>query len=183
VLKQPDTQAAPTSIPRPSASIPSPARSARRTSISAAINYETNLVNYDEALTEKLNPGPHQLVELPGAPPRLQEGRAEPASLAARLRSRKTAVITVTLAVSIATYWRSREAVGEMAARSLSIIIIAAAFWAREVLPLFATAFGVVGLEILAIPPNAMVRAGGLMPLVCLILTLLGYWLALPLVF
>jgi sodium-dependent dicarboxylate transporter 2/3/5 len=57
----------------------------------------------------------------------------------------------VTLAVSIATYWLSREAVGEMAARSLSIIIIAAAFWATEVLPLFATAFVVVGLEILAL--------------------------------
>jgi sodium-dependent dicarboxylate transporter 2/3/5 len=95
--------------------------------------------------------GPHQLVEPPGAPPRLQEGRAEPPSLAAHLRFRKATVLTVTIAASTAAYWLSREAVGEMAARTLSIIIIAAACWATEVLPLFATAFVVVGLEILAL--------------------------------
>lgn len=74
-------------------------------------------------------PGPHELVEPPGAPPRLQEGRAKPPSLAAHLRFRKATVLTVTIAASIAAYWLTREAVGEMAARTLSIIIIAAACW------------------------------------------------------
>lgn len=94
---------------------------------------------------------PRLPAEPTGAPPRLHEGRAAPPSLPAHLRSRKTAVVVVTCAVSIAAYWLTRETIGEMAARSLSIIIIAAAFWATEVLPLFATAFVVVGLEILAL--------------------------------
>jgi sodium-dependent dicarboxylate transporter 2/3/5 len=112
---------------------------------------------------------PHQIVEPPGAPPGLQEGRAKPPSLATRLRSRKAAVITVTLAMSIPAYWLSREAAGETAARSLSIIIIAAAFWATEVLPLFATAFVVVGLEILALASD-----GGLADELTALLDLLG---------
>lgn len=89
--------------------------------------------------------------QLPGAPDRLQEGRAQPPSLAAHLRRRKAAVITLTIATSVAAYWLSRDAMGEMAARSLSIIIIAAAFWATEALPLFATAFVVIGLEIVTL--------------------------------
>jgi hypothetical protein len=53
-----------------------------------------------------------------------------------------------TLAVAIAAYWYTRNAVPELAARTLSIFIIAAVFWAAEVLPLFATAFVVLGLNI-----------------------------------
>jgi hypothetical protein len=90
-------------------------------------------------------------MEPPGAPPRLQEGRAEPPSLAARLRFRKVAVLTVTIAASIGAYWLTREVAGEMAARTLSIIIIAGACWATEVLPLFARSplrliYGVLGV-------------------------------------
>jgi solute carrier family 13 (sodium-dependent dicarboxylate transporter), member 2/3/5 len=94
-----------------------------------------------------------------GAPPRLHEGRAAPSSLPAHLRTRKTAVVGVTLVLSVATYWLTREALGEMAARSLSIIIVAAVFWATEVLPLFATAFVVVGLEILALATDGGLAA------------------------
>jgi solute carrier family 13 (sodium-dependent dicarboxylate transporter), member 2/3/5 len=94
-----------------------------------------------------------------GAPPRLHEGRAAPPSLPAHLRTRKTAVVGVTLVLSVATYWLTREALGEMAARSLSIIIVAAVFWATEVLPLFATAFVVVGLEILALATDGGLAA------------------------
>jgi solute carrier family 13 (sodium-dependent dicarboxylate transporter), member 2/3/5 len=99
----------------------------------------------------RMRASPHPLEEPTGAPPRLHEGRAAPPSLPAHLRSRKVAVITATVAISVAAYWLTREALGEMAARSFSIIIVAAAFWATEVLPLFATAFVVVGLEILAL--------------------------------
>jgi sodium-dependent dicarboxylate transporter 2/3/5 len=113
--------------------------------------------------------GPRQLPEPAGAPPRLQEGRAAPSSLAARLRPRKSTVITVTIAVSIAAYWLTRGPAGEMPARSLSIIILAAAFWATEVLPLFATAFVVVGLEILALAGD-----GGLAEELTMLLGLFG---------
>jgi solute carrier family 13 (sodium-dependent dicarboxylate transporter), member 2/3/5 len=94
-----------------------------------------------------------------GAPPRLHEGRAAPPSLPAHLHTRKAAVVAVTLALAVAAYWLSRGTIGEMAARSLAIIVIAAAFWATEVLPLFATAFVVVGLEILALATDGGLAA------------------------
>jgi solute carrier family 13 (sodium-dependent dicarboxylate transporter), member 2/3/5 len=104
-----------------------------------------------------------------GAPPHLHEGRAAPPTLARRARHRHTAVIAGTLCLAIAVYWASREAVGEMGARTLSIIVIAAIFWATEVLPLFATAFVVVGLEILALATH-----GGLANQLTAILRRLG---------
>jgi solute carrier family 13 (sodium-dependent dicarboxylate transporter), member 2/3/5 len=86
-----------------------------------------------------------------GAPPHLHEGRAEPPTLARRTRHRRLAVIVGTACLATAAYWLTRDAAGEMGARALSIIVIAAIFWATEALPLFATAFVVVGLEILAL--------------------------------
>jgi solute carrier family 13 (sodium-dependent dicarboxylate transporter), member 2/3/5 len=101
---------------------------------------------------------PYVAPEPAGAPPRLQEGRA--ASLLAVLApSRRAVVIASTLAVSAAAYWLTRGTIGEMPARSLSIILIAAAFWATEVLPLFATAFVVVGLEILLLAADGGLAA------------------------
>lgn len=104
-------------------------------------------------------PAPRLPEEPSGAPPRLHEGRAAPPSLPAHLRSRKTAVVFATFVLSVAAYWLTRDALGEMAARSLAIIIIAAVFWATEVLPLFATAFVVVGLEILALATDGGMAA------------------------
>lgn len=104
-----------------------------------------------------------------GAPPRLQEGRA-PSLLAAFAPSRRAVVIAATIAVSAATYWLTRGTIGEMPARSLSIILIAAAFWATEVLPLFATAFVVIGLEILFLATD-----GGLAAELTAILVWLGF--------
>jgi sodium-dependent dicarboxylate transporter 2/3/5 len=75
------------------------------------------------------------------------------------------------LTVAIGVYWVGRGVVPEMAARTLSIFIIAAGFWATEVLPLFATAFVVIGLEILFLASN-----GGLADT----LTRLLIWLDLP---
>jgi solute carrier family 13 (sodium-dependent dicarboxylate transporter), member 2/3/5 len=86
-----------------------------------------------------------------GAPPHLHEGRAAPPTIARRTRHRRLAVIIGTACLSTAAYWLTRDSVGEMGARSLSIIVMAALFWATEVLPLFATAFVVIGLEILAL--------------------------------
>jgi di/tricarboxylate transporter len=61
--------------------------------------------------------------------------------------------------------------VNEMGARTLAIFIIAAGFWATEALPLFATAFVVIGLEILLLASD-----GGLADT----LTKLLIWLDLP---
>lgn len=84
---------------------------------------------------------------------------------------RRTLIIGVTVAVAAVAYWLSRGVVDEMAARTLAIFVIAVWFWATEVLPLFATAFVVIGLEILLLASN-----GGLADA----LTNLLHWLALP---
>jgi sodium-dependent dicarboxylate transporter 2/3/5 len=57
--------------------------------------------------------------------------------------------ITGSVAAAAASYWLSRGALDEMAARALAIFVFAAVAWATEALPLFATAFVVIGLEIL----------------------------------
>jgi sodium-dependent dicarboxylate transporter 2/3/5 len=60
-----------------------------------------------------------------------------------------TLLIIGTVIVAVAAYWIGRTLVHEMAARTLSIFILAAVFWATEALPLFATSFVLIGLEIL----------------------------------
>ena len=86
-----------------------------------------------------------------GVPPRKQEGLAPPAALAVRAASRQVAVIVATALLSIAVYWAARGALGEFEARALSLVVVAALFWATEALPLFATAFVVVGLQVLCL--------------------------------
>lgn len=73
---------------------------------------------------------------------------ASATTAAATSPQRHTLIMVGTLAVAIAAYWYTRNTVPELAARTLSIFIIAAVFWAAEVLPLFATAFVVLGLNI-----------------------------------
>lgn len=57
-------------------------------------------------------------------------------------------VILLTALAAGATYFGSRMVVNELAARALAIFVIAAIFWATEILPLFATAFAVITLEV-----------------------------------
>ena len=89
--------------------------------------------------------------DTPGVPPRRQEGLAAPSALAARAASRQAAVITATVLLSMAVYWSARGTLGEFEARALSLVVVAALLWATEALPLFATAFVVVGLQVLSL--------------------------------
>lgn len=73
-----------------------------------------------------------------------------PGSLfARRSHTSRGALIFATIAASVLTYWIARGFVDELAARTLSVFVIAAVFWATETLPLFATSFVVIGLEII----------------------------------
>lgn len=71
------------------------------------------------------------------------------ALFARRSHTSRTALILATIAASVLTYWVARSFVDELAARTLSVFVIAAVFWATETLPLFATSFVVIGLEII----------------------------------
>ena len=68
--------------------------------------------------------------------------------LHARLATSHGVAIVVTLAAAGAVYWSLLPVIPERAARAASVLVIAAGFWATEALPLFATAFVVIGLEI-----------------------------------
>jgi len=57
--------------------------------------------------------------------------------------------IVWSLVAAAAVYWATRFGVPELGARALAILVLAAGLWATEALPLFATAFVVIGLEIL----------------------------------
>ena len=82
---------------------------------------------------------------------------------------RRVLIIVVTVALAMAAYWLTRSSLNEMAARMLAILIIAAVFWATEVLPLFATALVVIGLEVLL-----LASTGGLADVLTGLLTSLG---------
>jgi sodium-dependent dicarboxylate transporter 2/3/5 len=71
------------------------------------------------------------------------------ALFAGRSHTSRTTLIVATIGASVFTYWVARFFVDELAARSLSVFVIAAVFWATETLPLFATSFVVIGLEII----------------------------------
>lgn len=62
---------------------------------------------------------------------------------------RRTLIIVLTALAAGATYFGARGVVNELAARALAIFVIAAIFWATEILPLFATAFVAVTLEVI----------------------------------
>jgi sodium-dependent dicarboxylate transporter 2/3/5 len=82
----------------------------------------------------------------------------------------KTLSAIGSIAAAAASYWLTRGSLDELAARALAIFVFAALAWATEALPLFATAFVVIGLEILflasvgglADPLTALLRGAGL---------------------
>ena len=67
------------------------------------------------------------------------------------LERRKLLIVLLGLAVSFGAYLLARSAMNEAAARVSGILVLAAILWATEALPLFATAFLVIGLEILTL--------------------------------
>lgn len=83
--------------------------------------------------------------------------------------SRRGLSIGAIVLTAFAAYWLVQPIVPERAARALSILIIAAGFWATEALPLFATAFVVIGLEI-----TLLASEGGLADQLTALLAVLG---------
>jgi len=82
---------------------------------------------------------------------------------------RRNLAIGITLGVACAAYWVLLPLVPERAARAASILIVAAGLWATEALPLFATAFVVIGLEIVL-----LANVGGLADQLSALLVVLG---------
>ena len=83
--------------------------------------------------------------------------------------ARRSVTIGVTLITACAAYWLMLPMVPERGARAASILVIAAGFWATEALPLFATAFVVIGLEIVL-----LANVGGLADQLTSLLGFLG---------
>ena len=83
--------------------------------------------------------------------------------------TRRGASIGVTIVAAVAAYWLVHPVVPELAARTTGILVLAAGFWATEALPLFATAFVVIGLEIVL-----LAGVGGLANQLTSLLALLG---------
>lgn len=82
--------------------------------------------------------------------------------------AKRAVIIGATIGIASAAYWGLRPLVPELAARAASVVIVAAGFWATEALPLFATAFVAIGLEIVL-----LASVGGLAdPLTTLLVTL-----------
>ena len=59
--------------------------------------------------------------------------------------------IVATAAICIGLYYLLPVAIDELQRRMICIFVVAAVFWAREVLPLFATSLLVIGMMILAL--------------------------------
>jgi sodium-dependent dicarboxylate transporter 2/3/5 len=76
--------------------------------------------------------------------------QAPPAPFVAEERSTasRVGIVLIALALAVAAYVASRGLTNEMAARTVGLFVFAAAFWATEVVPLFATALLAVCLEI-----------------------------------
>jgi sodium-dependent dicarboxylate transporter 2/3/5 len=101
-------------------------------------------------------------------------------STATTTREKATAVkpsliIVGAIVLALLGYWLAREAINEMAARALAIFVIAAVFWSTEVMPTFATAFVVLGLNILL-----LANEGGLADPISRLLRVLGLQITLP---
>ena len=62
---------------------------------------------------------------------------------------KRTLICTFTAAVAIATYFLLPGSMNELARRTVTIFLVAAIFWATEVLPLYATSLCIIGMEIL----------------------------------
>jgi len=62
---------------------------------------------------------------------------------------KRVLVCSLTAVIAIATYFLLPASMSELARRTVTIFIVAAIFWATEVLPLYATSLCIVGMEIL----------------------------------
>jgi sodium-dependent dicarboxylate transporter 2/3/5 len=62
---------------------------------------------------------------------------------------RRTLIIALTAAAAIATYYLLPQSLSEPARRTAAIFVVAALFWATEVLPLYATSLCVIAFEVL----------------------------------
>ncbi|MEZ6191377.1 MAG: DASS family sodium-coupled anion symporter [Phycisphaerales bacterium] len=63
--------------------------------------------------------------------------------------TRRTLICATTAVIAVATYFLLPKSMDELARRTVTIFIVAAIFWATEVLPLYATSLCIVGMEIL----------------------------------
>lgn len=88
---------------------------------------------------------------------------------------KQTLIIVGALVLAVLGYWLTREVINEMAARAVAIFVIAAVFWSTEVIPTFATAFVVLGLNILLLADK-----GGLADQITSLLRVLGLQVTMP---
>lgn len=63
--------------------------------------------------------------------------------------TRRALICATTAVIAVATYFLLPKSMDELARRTVTIFIVAAIFWATEVLPLYATSLCIVGMEIL----------------------------------
>jgi sodium-dependent dicarboxylate transporter 2/3/5 len=99
-------------------------------------------------MTPANTPGPAEAPADPAADP----ARADFAHLRIPRPSRSQVVtIAVTAATCVGLYYLLPASIDELQRRMLCIFVVAAVFWAREVLPLFATSLMVIGLMIIAL--------------------------------
>jgi sodium-dependent dicarboxylate transporter 2/3/5 len=82
---------------------------------------------------------------------------------------RRTIIIAVSAVAAAGTYFGLRPLTGELPARAASIFVVASIFWATEVLPLFATAFVAIALQVVCLATD-----GGLAGDLSRLLELLG---------
>jgi di/tricarboxylate transporter len=88
---------------------------------------------------------------------------------------KQSLIIVGAIVLALLGYWLTREAINEMAARTMAIFIIAAVFWSTEVIPTFATAFVVLGLNIVL-----LANEGGLADEISRLLRVLGLPINIP---
>jgi len=62
---------------------------------------------------------------------------------------RTVIVIVITAIAAVSTYYLLPQSVNELARRTAAIFVVAAMFWATEVLPLYATSLCVIGMQVL----------------------------------
>ncbi|MFW6059327.1 MAG: SLC13 family permease [Phycisphaeraceae bacterium] len=72
---------------------------------------------------------------------------------------RRAGIITGTVALALLVYWLLPADMNELARRMAGLFVVAAVFWATEVIPLYATSLCVVALQVLL-----LASGGGLAP-------------------
>ena len=82
-----------------------------------------------------------------------------PALLPENPRRRAMMIIGFTAALAVLTYFLLPPSINELARRTAAIFVVAAVFWATEVLPLYATSLCVVGMEMLFLASDGGIAA------------------------